>query len=196
MNWQIYPRLILGIFLSLVTIAQAENEKVQEDKPLPQAEAVHVPSSVADPKNYGHHAPYLLITCMDFRLRDEVEKFMELRVGKDTYDEFVIPGASLGVLNDKYPHWGKTFEDVLGLAIKLHGITNVIFLDHRACGAYKMLKGDHCCDEKDAETHVHSQQFDVVRKMMKEKYPNIKIETLIMGLDGQVETIKETPSKS
>jgi hypothetical protein len=126
---------------------------------------------------------------MDFRLRDEVASFMQQRIGKDTYDEFVIAGASLGAFNEKYPHWAKTFEDTLGLAIKLHAITHVIFLDHRGCGAYKILKGESCCDEKAVETNVHAEQFKAVRDMMKERFPDIKVETLIMGLDGQVETI-------
>lgn len=52
-----------------------------------------------------------------------------------------------------------------------------------------MLKGERCCDDKDIETHVHATQFEAVRKITKEKFPDLKVETLIMGLDGQIEAV-------
>lgn len=182
-------RLISSIYIILV--ASLGSPLYAENTP-PPAESIVVPSSVKDPKQYGHSAPYLVVSCMDFRLRDELEKFMELRVGPDKYDEIVLPGASLGVFNEKYPEWSKTFEDIVRLSLKLHKITTIIFIDHRDCGAYKMLKGEHCCDDKATETHVHAVQFEAVRKLIKKEFPSLKVETLMMGLDGQVETI---PSK-
>ena len=179
---KIFSTVIFGIVLIGAIFADTE-------KTPPSAESVKVLSSVSDPKDYPHHASYFLVSCMDFRLRDEVANFMQQRIGKDTYDEFVIAGASLGAFNEKYPHWAKTFIDTIELAIKLHTVTHVIFLDHRSCGAYKILKGESCCDDKAVETNVHAEQFKAVRAMMKEKFPDIKVETLIMGLDGQVETI-------
>jgi hypothetical protein len=180
--------MIKKVLLAVILMASLESPSSAENTP-PPAESIKVPSSVADPKQYGHVAPYLVVSCMDFRLRDELEKFMELRVGPDQYDEIVLPGASLGVFNAKYPHWEKTFEDIVRLSLKLHKITTIIFIDHRDCGAYKMLEGENCCDTKAKETHAHAVQFEAVRKLLKEKFPHLKVETLIMGLDGQVETV-------
>jgi len=182
--------MIKKIFSTVIfSITLAGTICADTGKTPPSAESVKVLSSVSDPKDYSHHASYLLVSCIDFRLRDEVANFMQQRIGKDTYDEFVIAGASLGAFNEKYPHWAKTFADTVELAIKLHAVTHVIFLDHRSCGAYKLLKGENCCDDKAIETNVHTEQFKAVRAMMKEKFPDIIVETLIMGLDGQVETI-------
>lgn len=155
------------------------------------AESIQVPSSVSTPEGYGHTAPYLLVTCMDFRLRDEVEKFMELRFGPDKYDEVVLPGASLGALNKEFPHWRETFKDIVTLSTQLHDTTKIIFLDHRDCGAYKKLKGKACCDDRAKETYAHAEQFHAVREMLQEDFPDLQVETLIMGLDGQVETISD-----
>lgn len=176
--------------ISFSCMALLANIKSDLKAEVPSAESIKVPSSIENQEKYDHTAPYLVVSCMDFRLRDELAKFMELRVGADKYDEIVLPGASLGVVNDQYPHWKKTFIDVLTLATKLHKIHTVILIDHRDCGAYKLLKGKHCCDDRVAETIVHKHQFDIFRKLMKEKFPHIKVETLLMGLDGQVETIK------
>ncbi len=173
---------ILGLsFHPIVHADTAHNE--------PPAESIQVPSSVSTPEEYGHIAPYLLITCMDFRLRDEVQKFMELRFGPDQYDELILPGASLGALNAQFPHWRQTFEDVVKLSVELHHSTRVIFLDHRNCGAYKKLKGEACCDERAKETQAHAEQFQAVRALLQDKFPTLQVETLIMGLDGQVETV-------
>jgi carbonic anhydrase len=163
--------------------------KPVKEKYVPPAEAIKVPSSVQDPKDYAHDVKYLVVSCIDFRLRYELEKFMVLRVGPDMYDEIALPGASLGAATEEYPEWGITFLDTVDLSIKLHKIDTVVFIDHRGCGAYNLLKGEDCCIEKAKETQAHAAQFEVVRKLLKEKYPQLKVETLLMALDGQVETI-------
>ncbi len=183
MHWNnIALFFILGLSLNPIVHADAAHNK-------PPAESIQVPSSVSTPDKYGHTAPHLLVTCMDFRLRDEVEKFMELRFGPDQYDELTLPGASLGALNAEFPHWRQTFEDVVKLSVELHNTTRIIFLDHRNCGAYKKIKGAACCDERAQETLAHAEQFHAVRALLRDKFPTLRVETLIMGLDGQVETV-------
>ncbi len=195
MAWKILSTIVSSVFLTGASLADANIEK---NTPVIEEAVSSAESTQAskDSKDQSSYAPYLLVSCMDFRLRNEVAKFMKLRVGENTYDEFAIPGASLGALNENYPHWVQTFEDTVGLCIKLHSITHVIFLDHRNCGFYKMLKGEHCCGDKDTETHVHATQFEAVRKIMKEKFPDLKVETLIMGLDGQVEEVHPETGQS
>jgi carbonic anhydrase len=185
MTWKLISVAALGIVLTSAAFAEIEKTTLAPEE-ASSVEAIEVSNAL---KNHDKPAPYLLVSCMDYRLRDEAAKYMKLRVGTNSYDEFVIPGASLGAFNNKFPHWAKTFKDTIGLAVKLHNIDHVIFLDHRDCGFYKMLKGENCCNDKSAETHVHAEQFEAVRKIMKEEYPNISVETLIMGLDGQVEEV-------
>src|SRR5262245_48135537 len=64
----------------------------------------------------------LLLSCMDFRLMDDIEHYMAGRDLRDKYDHIVLAGASLGALTDKYPAWNKTFWDHVGLAVDLHHI--------------------------------------------------------------------------
>ncbi|MCE3230980.1 MAG: hypothetical protein K0R52_908 [Alphaproteobacteria bacterium] len=175
MTIKIFSNLILALYLTTGTLQEAK--------------AAEISSSPADVKKEEDYAPYLLVSCMDFRLRHKVQKFMEKYVGNKSYDEFVIPGASLGALNGQYPYWNNTFEDVVKLAVNLHKVTHVIFLDHRDCGAYKMLTNEDYAGSREKETIAHSQQFHHIRTMMKEKFPDMHVETLIMGLDGEVETI-------
>ena len=80
----------------------------------------------------NHEADVLLLTCMDFRFFLTIAEMME----GIKYDHVILAGAALGVVQEKEPHWGKTYFDHLGLAVKLHKISNVWVMEHRDCGAY------------------------------------------------------------
>lgn len=132
----------------------------------------------------------LLLSCMDFRLMDEIEDYMNARGMKDKYDHVVLAGASLGAITDKYPAWNRTFWDHLDIAIKLHGIEKVIVMDHRDCGAYKVILGDEHLQSLDKEKDLHALQLGKLHQLIKEKHPKLAVETLLMSLDGQVEVIE------
>ena len=139
-----------------------------------------------------HTASTLLVSCIDFRLRDETAELME-EIFKltDQYDEVAIPGSSLAlVAKDAKPHWGETLKDIISLASNLHKIERVIFLDHRECGAYKIILGDESVSTHDKETKAHKKIFKKTRKVFAKQFPDLKVYTLLMGLDGKVEIFK------
>lgn len=131
----------------------------------------------------------LLLSCMDFRLMDDIERYMSGRGLRDKYDHVVLAGASLGAITDKYPAWNKTFWEHLDIAIKLHNIHTVVVLDHRDCGAYKVILGPEHAKEPKLEKDTHAAQLKKLQGMINEKYPKLKVETLLMALDGKVETV-------
>ena len=131
----------------------------------------------------------LLLSCMDFRLMDDIERYMSGRGLRDKYDHIVLAGASLGALTDKYPAWNKTFWEHLDIAIKLHNIHAVIVMDHRDCGAYKVILGAEHAKEPRVEKETHAAQLKKLKTRIMEKYPKLKVETLLMALDGKVELI-------
>ncbi|XLM20863.1 twin-arginine translocation signal domain-containing protein, partial [Chromobacterium piscinae] len=81
----------------------------------------------------------LLLSCMDYRLVDDFGEFMNGMGLRDNYDHIVLAGASLISITDKFPAWNTTFWEHLGVAIDLHHIKKVVLLDHRDCGAYKVV---------------------------------------------------------
>ena len=131
----------------------------------------------------------LLLSCMDFRFIDDIERYMSGRGLRDKYDHVVLAGASLGAITDKYPAWNKTFWEHLDIAIKLHSIHTVIVLAHRDCGAYKVILGAEHAKNPKVEKDTHAAQLKKLKGMINEKYPKLKVETLFMALDGKVETI-------
>ena len=45
---------------------------------------------------------------MDYRLMDDIERYMSGRGLRDKYDHIVLAGASLGAITDKYPKLAST----------------------------------------------------------------------------------------
>ena len=131
----------------------------------------------------------LLLSCMDYRLVDDIVKYMDGRGMNGKYDHVVLAGASLGATTDKQKAWGETFWAHLGVAIDLHHIKNVIVMDHRDCGAYKVFLGEEVVKEPKIELATHTKHLNLIRSQIKAKHTTLEVELLIMALDGKVETV-------
>jgi carbonic anhydrase len=131
----------------------------------------------------------LLLSCMDFRLVDGTAHYMASRGLTGKYDHIILAGAALGALTDKFPAWNQTFWDHVGMAIDLHKIHKVLVLDHRDCGAYKIILGEDFAKDPTKETAIHATQLKRLGKMIQEKHPALEVELLLMALDGKVEVI-------
>lgn len=131
----------------------------------------------------------LLLSCMDFRLVDATARYMASRGLAGKYDHIILAGAALGALTEKFPAWNQTFWDHVGLASDLHKIHKVMVLDHRDCGAYKLILEEDLATDPAKETAIHTTQLKQLSKRVREKYPALEVELLLMALDGKVEVI-------
>ena len=131
----------------------------------------------------------LLLSCMDYRLVNETEQYMSTSGFKDKYDHIILAGAALGATTDKYPSWNQTFWDHLDVAISLHKIKKVMLLDHRDCGAYKVILGEDFAKDPAHEKAIHSEKLAALALKIKEKYPQLEVEQYLMDLKGKVEKI-------
>ncbi|MGH6953641.1 MAG: carbonic anhydrase, partial [Alphaproteobacteria bacterium] len=68
-------------------------------------------------------------------------------------------------------------------------IHRVVVMDHRDCGAYKVILGPEHAKDKAAETASHTKQLRALRDQVKAKHATLEVELLLMALDGSVETI-------
>lgn len=129
----------------------------------------------------------VVLSCMDYRLMDDVGVYLDKRGLKDNYDHLILAGASLGAVTSKYPEWGKTFRDHLRLAIKLHHVKRLIVIDHRDCGAYRLILGKDL--KGDEEKKAHAIELERLAKEVHAAHAQLSIETNLMNLDGSVEPI-------
>jgi len=97
--------------------------------------------------------------------------------------------ATLGALTDYCKEWNKTFWEHLKIASDLHHIKKVILMDHRDCGAYKViLKADFSKDQQ-METRIHGKFLRDLMVAIHKRYPELEVERLLMNLDGTVQKI-------
>lgn len=131
----------------------------------------------------------VVLSCMDYRLADDLDRYMDGRGMTGKYDQLVLAGASLGVLTDQRPDWGETFWQHIDIAKQLHHIHEIIVIDHRDCGAYKTFLGEAAVKDPATELATHTLYLRKFRDQAKARHPDLEVELGIMGLDGKVEGV-------
>jgi hypothetical protein len=128
----------------------------------------------------------LLLNCIDYRLTGQVTRYMAARGLGQRYDQVVLAGAALAAVHPAVPAWNQTFWDHVQVALDLHGITRVMAMDHRDCGAFQVFLGQDYGADPAAETEVHAVYLDLLRQQLTARYPRLGVELLLMSLDGSV----------
>ncbi len=138
------------------------------------------------------HTENLLLSCMDYRLVNDIEKYMDGRSLAEEYDHIVLAGASLGALGEVMVGgeaksvWKQTFSEHLTVAKSLHQIHKVIVMDHWDCGAYKATFGDDLYQDEKKAIQMHSKKLHAISVDIKKQYPELEFEGLLMDLEGKV----------
>lgn len=117
-----------------------------------------------------HKAESIIITCIDFRLQEAINKWIAENFPPKTFDRVALGG---GV---------KNLEVILGqvdIAVNLHHIKKVVLINHEDCGAY----GAESTPEK------HAQDLKKAKTKILEKYPDLEVENYYLFLNGSFESI-------
>ena len=93
----------------------------------------------------------------------------------------------MGVTAGKFKRWHKTFWDNFDTSVRLHKIKKLIVINHRDCGAAKIINGKKEFSRVN-ETLIHRNSFQKIKKIFKKKYPNLSIELKIISLNSKIET--------
>ena len=96
-------------------------------------------------------------------------------------------GSAIGVTASKFKRWHKAFWDNFDTSVKLHNIRKLIVINHRDCGAAKIINGKKEFSKAN-ETLVHRNSFQKIKKIFKRKYPKLRIELKLISLNSKVET--------
>ena len=131
----------------------------------------------------------LLLSCIDYRLVDDVSAYMDGAGMKGKYDQVALAGAALAAVSPKFPYWNKTFWQHLQVAIDLHRIHQVMVIDHRDCGAFHVAYGTDFGKDPAAETAIHTTVMRELRQQIAQRQPALDVSLALMALDGTVEKI-------
>ena len=131
----------------------------------------------------------MVLTCIDPRFQTIVYNYLKKKKLTGKYSSFTIAGSAIGVTANKFKRWHKTFWDNFDTSVKLHNIKKLIVINHRDCGAAKIINGKKEFS-KNNETIVHKNSFHKIKKLFKKKYPKLRIEFKIISLNNKVETYR------
>ena len=131
----------------------------------------------------------MVLSCIDPRFQPIIFIYLKKKKLKGKYSAFTIAGSSIGVTANRFKRWHKTFWENFDTSIKLHKIKKLIVINHRDCGAAKIINGKKEFS-KINETIVHKNSFQKIKKIFKKKYPKLSIELKIISLNSKVETFK------
>ena len=128
----------------------------------------------------------MVLSCIDPRFQPIVFNYLKKKKLSGRYSSFTIAGAAVGVTAKKFKKWHKVFWDNMDTSINLHKIKRLIVINHRDCGAAKIINGNKVFS-KTNETKIHKNSFIKIKKIFKKKYPKLKIELKIISLNKKIE---------
>jgi carbonic anhydrase len=131
----------------------------------------------------------MVLSCMDPRFQPIVYNYLKKKKLIGKYSAFTIAGSAIGVTASKFKKWHKTFWDNIDTSIKLHKIKKLIVINHRDCGAAKIINGKKEFTRAN-ETKIHKNSFLKLKKLFKKKYPKLTIELKLISLNQKVENLR------
>jgi carbonic anhydrase len=129
----------------------------------------------------------MLLSCIDPRMVTPVYDYMQKRGLAGKYSQFVIAGAAIAVVAPKFATWRPAFWDNLATSVELHGLSRIIAIDHRDCGAARIAYGASSIADPQTETKTHREVLAEFRVAVAEHHPQLTIETGLMALDGSLQ---------
>ena len=127
----------------------------------------------------------MVLSCMDPRFQHLVHNYLKKKKLFGKYSAFTIAGAAVGVTHNKFKKWHKTFYDNLSTSIKLHQIEKLIVINHKDCGAAKIVNGKKAFNIMN-EQKIHKESFSKLKKEIKKKFPKLKVELNLMSLERKI----------
>ena len=127
----------------------------------------------------------MVLSCMDPRFQHLVHNHLKKKKLTGKYSAFTIAGAAVGVTHNQFKKWHKTFYDNLETSIQLHKIEKLIVINHKDCGAAKIANQKKEFNTFE-EMKIHLESFIKIKKTIKKKFPNLKIEFYLMSLDKKI----------
>ena len=116
----------------------------------------------------------MVLSCIDPRFQSKVFNYLKRRKLGGKYSSFTIAGAAVGVTHNSFKRWQKTFIENLSTSIRLHKINKLIVINHKDCGAAKIVNKRKKFSSS-IEDKIHKESFKDIKKTLKKKHPNLKV---------------------
>ena len=126
----------------------------------------------------------MVLSCIDPRFQSKVFNYLQ----KKTWWQvqfFTIAGAAVGVTHLNFKKWHKTFIDNLSTSIRLHKINKLITINHKDCGAAKLVNKKKQFNDMN-ENKIHKDSFNKLKKILNRRFPKLYCEFYLMDIKGSI----------
>jgi len=130
----------------------------------------------------------MVLSCIDPRFQPLVYNYLKKKKLTGKYSAFTIAGSAIGVTHDKFKKWHSVFIENLSTSIKLHKIEKLIVINHTDCGAAKIANGKKEFNSLN-EDKIHKVSFNKLKKIVKKKFPKLKIDLNLMSINKKIKKI-------
>ena len=127
----------------------------------------------------------MVLSCIDPRFQSKVFNYLKSRKLNENYSSFTIAGAAIGVTHSKFKKWHNTFFENLSTSIRFHKINKLIVINHKDCGAAKLVNGNKQFNGIN-ENKIHQESFKKLKKMLNQRFPKLQHEFCLINLNSSV----------
>lgn len=120
-----------------------------------------------------HRCSTLLISCIDFRFQQAIDKWIRDQGLENEIDRVSIAGAAKSLARPSHPRDREFILEQIEISLKLHKIKKVILLHHEDCGAYG---GSAPFSSSDDETQCHGQSMTAAKRLIQSRFPSLDID--------------------
>ena len=131
----------------------------------------------------------MVLSCIDPRFQPLVYNYLKKKKLTGKYSAFTIAGSAIGVTHDKFKKWHSVFIENLSTSIKLHKIEKLIVINHTDCGAAKIANGKKEFNSLN-EDKIHKVSFNKIKRIVKKKFPKLKIDLNLISLNNKIKKFK------
>jgi hypothetical protein len=133
----------------------------------------------------------MLLSCFDPRIQAPIASWMSRPVPgshatslRGQYSQFTIAGGAVGVTASFFPEaWRQTFWDNFATTIKLHGIKNLVAVNHSNCGSGGIAFGEDVPNNPERELPIHVESVTKLRETLLLRHPDIGFQAWYLARD-------------
>ncbi len=128
----------------------------------------------------SHGCTTLLLRCIDYRLEPKIQEFLKDRNLVGDCDIVSLAGAA-----KNFTSLESTILGHIELAKNLHGIKQVILMNHTNCGAYR----DHTFNSTAEEIQFHKEELQNAKAKVQKAFPDIDVKLALAHIiePGKIE---------
>ncbi len=122
----------------------------------------------------------IVLSCIDYRFWPDALPLLEKKFGE--FDLIELAGGSKNLASPATEADKQAVLESIKVSVDLHGANQIILTNHTDCGAYG---GSRKFASKSSEIMFHKQELEKSAKVIKDYFPNLNVQKVIIDLDDK-----------